>query len=521
MDSPWTASPLFSLPDESTVPMSYVREQILKPLQGDAAHFAITYATARYWAAVVAGDLPVPFRTGGASFHSPGTDTLDPEEMSYEPKRIKAGVRGLNRVTVFTRRDSPCWYIEWWEDGENGKRERVIRSLATVYGKPVLEEEQARMICETMSWTLQQKEAARLEREAADRTNALGRRILDAYHSEDTRQRAPAPLPNQEYAARGEEKKEPLPRGILEEGRDKTFGDLVDAFIEAQKMQRRAKSTIANTRSALNKYSEHIPFDTPLHLCTDVEFYDATGELLCELDPSSVHTYSGKIVTLFGWAHGKGWTAGNLLHDFNRSEAGDSRFDSGKYYKEGEEERILAELAKEDPVSAFIGWCVLDSGPRPAEVTCMKPEWFKLVQKGGREFLEMQVPKRVRKAGPTHTALIRTPEAIELFKEHIRPRLERDGYLFKGADRAGGKAASKAAGVARTAFNDAEARVGISHIKGRSLYAMKHRYVTKCIEAGRIDLASAGTGVAEPTLRQYYNVSERAVDHEDWAEALG
>ena len=185
------------------------------------------------------------------------------------------------------------------------------------------------------------------------------------------------------------------------------------------------------------------------------------------------------------------------------------------------EERILAELAKKDPDSAFIGWCLLDSGLRPAEVACMRPEWFKLVEKEGREFLKIQVPKQVRKAGFTHTALIRTPEAIEIFKEHIRPRPERDGYPFQGADRVGVKAASKAADVARRAFNDAEARVGISHIKGRSLYAMKHRFVTKCIEAGRIDLTSAGTGVAESTLRKCYNVSERGVDHEDWAEILG
>lgn len=57
--------------------------------------------------------------------------------------RYTAGEKGVNRVTVYERRDSPVIQIEWWDDtGRNQK------SLRTAIGEPVTDRDLAIKICE-------------------------------------------------------------------------------------------------------------------------------------------------------------------------------------------------------------------------------------------------------------------------------------------------------------------------------------------------------------------------------------
>ena len=513
-DSPWTASPLFSLPDESSVPMSYVRDQILGPLEEQSYELAEIHATATYWAGVIMGYFPLPLATGGVPYHRPDTKNPQPtKEMDL--KRFKAGQRGLNRVTAYQRPDSPYWYIEWFEDGQ-----RRALNMRHYHGAPVESAEIAKAVAHNVAAQIKSERVmAMFEEVVRNRPEMAAAPFL----RETQRMSAPGPMPGLEHAehpANPNSAKGPLPEGIAEPGRDKTYGDLADAYLKAKQNELR-ESSLRAYRTGYNSFAEVIPYDTPLHLITREKAADAMKYLSegrkkatkgkrVNLDDSTMKTRSTHFKTLFTWANGAGWTTRDFLFDMSAHKSDHvHREVKGRCYTDEEFQALLEIAPEKDWIIAFFFWWSWDSGQRIVCQTLLEGHWMEFrTREDGTEVCLITVPAGADKNKEEYTAILKTPEAVALAHRAAEECEANGGPLFPvTASDSWTERRTKDENLAnrlRKRLRKVEKAAGVESVHRRSFHGSKSQFATRYFRAGELAYAARVSNTDEATLMKWY-----------------
>ena len=141
----------------------------------------------------------------------------------------------------------------------------------------------------------------------------------------------------------------------------------------------------------------------------------------------------------------------------------------------------------------------------------------------GRRMLSFDIPKHLRKGGGGRGVPARgylwDERLLELWDTAIKPNLTKGG-MVPGAKHQESAAANAAKRRWSREWEMAEEEAGVEKITGRSIYALKHRFVTRCIASDQLAYAAMSCGVDEGTLRKYYNVDRANPDFEAMFQVL-
>ena len=134
LDGGWVAGdPLrvlaFAAHPGALIPIEWVRRYLLpEPDPALVAFRVAVQVSADYWAGVIQGRFPVPYRQPTDRAHGGGDQILEPTP-GMSKWRKKFGRKGVSRVTLYTRKNSPFVYMEWWIGGRRQARRVTLEGI--------------------------------------------------------------------------------------------------------------------------------------------------------------------------------------------------------------------------------------------------------------------------------------------------------------------------------------------------------------------------------------------------------
>lgn len=455
---------LWNLPDESQVPMSWVKENILEELDQNTEHFAHLAATGSYWADVICGLLPLPFAPTGGAAHSATTETKphqDLRDKNTEP--IVAGRKNWNRVRAFVRNDSPYWYFQWYWDFETGQSDRITRRLTSWDGVPITDRAEAEQVVNIMATKVSQhRHAVETGGGGVQRHGRVDRTALP-----EGQVFAPMAAERPQDAAPVHENTGPKGRGV-------SVADGIDTWIRAVEKKGRSKATISNYASTAKRFRAEygelcIGEVDDTHIADWLEAMDKEG-----LSASTRKGHHSNISAFFSYMADKRIVHSNPALDVLPPRQ-PSRKETGKYYTKDELDLLMPviEARATDRFCMVAG--AVHSGSRVAELMKVTPDRVDEHEDG-----TVVISIGERKNGVDG----------KVFELEIRHDWAAEAWLNWKESAAPGEKMSDLheryfASLIRDELREHEEAAGVETIRGRAIYAFKHDFVTTLARARR------------------------------------